>query len=46
MNCHMLGLKDAGKLLAETRKDEKEAASLLSKLASLLNFEAQEDPEA
>jgi ferritin-like metal-binding protein YciE len=38
----MLGLKEAGKLLAETLKEEKETDVTLTGLASELNFEAQE----
>lgn len=41
----MLGLKEAGKLLAETLKEEKETDVALTGLASELNFEAQEEDE-
>jgi ferritin-like metal-binding protein YciE len=39
----MLGLKDAAKLLSETLNEEKRTDVDLSKLASNLNFEAQEE---
>jgi ferritin-like metal-binding protein YciE len=39
----MLGLKDAGKLLSETLAEEKQTDATLTKLASRLNFEAQEE---
>lgn len=41
----MLGYKDAAKLLAETLAEEKQTDTLLSKLASKLNFEAQEEED-
>jgi len=41
----MLGLKDAGKLLAETLKEEKDTDLMLTKLASKLNFEVQQEDE-
>lgn len=39
----MLGLKDAGKLLTATLNEEKQTDVELSKLASSLNFEAQQE---
>jgi ferritin-like metal-binding protein YciE len=39
----MLGLKEAAKLLAETLKEEKDTDLALTKVASKLNFEAQEE---
>ena len=39
----MLGLKDAAKLLTETLNEEKQTDAELSKLASSLNFKAQQE---